>query len=62
MKRKTYLKNILKTYISPAMEVQYIYIEQSIAANSATVTPVNSSNQVQQEWETGDDVNRDLLW
>lgn len=55
-------KRSRKAYCAPNLTVSTIITEYSIAAGSATVTPVNSSSTVEEEWETGADQSRDLVW
>lgn len=49
-------------YTPPLIQVESIVTEYSIAAASATITPLNSSSDVRQEWETGTDVVGDQSW
>lgn len=51
-----------KTYIAPMLEVQIIHFEQSIAVGSATVTPINSSSQIEEEWDVEADDVRSINW
>ncbi|MFD2598669.1 hypothetical protein ACFSQ3_06860 [Sphingobacterium corticis] len=44
------------------IQINLIEIEHSIAAGSATVNPVNSDNQVREEWETSPDVVGNMEW
>ncbi|MDV3926434.1 hypothetical protein CMT52_13205 [Elizabethkingia anophelis] len=51
-----------RKYLPPKIEVDFIEMEQGIAAGSATVIPTNSSGQVQEEWTTGNDTTGDMNW
>ena len=37
-------------------------MEDSISAASATVVPMNSSNQVQEDWNAGTDETNNVPW
>lgn len=60
MKKKTNEK--LSNYISPEISVEVLQCESSIATGSATVTPLNNSSSVQEEWETEEDVVGSQTW
>lgn len=62
MKKNKSKGGLKKEYIKPTFKSTLVHFEYSIAAGSATVTPVDSSQQVQQEWDTAPDVEEDLLW
>ncbi len=51
-----------KIYQSPMIQINLVEIEHSIATGSATVNPVNSNNQVREEWETSPDVVGEMEW
>lgn len=51
-----------KYYTPPMISAIVVNIEYSIAAGSATVTPVNSTNQVRDEWEEGTNVAGSQTW
>ncbi len=55
-------KSTRTKYESPIISSCDIRIEHSIANGSATVVSPNSSGEVQQEWENGDNIDRELLW
>lgn len=49
-------------YIPPLLHVIEIEMECGIAAASATILPVNVSNQVQEDWTDGTDETNDVPW
>ncbi|PVH26966.1 hypothetical protein [Sphingobacterium corticibacter] len=51
-----------KYYTPPELCIADVHIEYSIAAGSATVTPINSANQVRDEWEEGANVAGQQTW
>lgn len=51
-----------RPYESLSLTVLQIEIEQSIAAGSANVTPINSNQQVMEEWEEDPTDNRTIVW
>ena len=63
---QNHLKNstslLHKAYETPIICIELIHLEHGIAAGSATVTPLNNSSQVRDEWEIGTDVVGDQLW
>ncbi|WP_434449688.1 hypothetical protein [Sphingobacterium lactis] len=55
---KNYFKMIYKT---PQLKREDIFLENGIAADSAVYDP-STSTDVQHEWETETDDNRDYEW
>ncbi|HFK5529471.1 TPA: hypothetical protein ACGZ99_003554 [Elizabethkingia anophelis] len=49
-------------YVPPEIQVIMIEMECGIAAASATVIPINTSNQVQEEWTDGTNEIHDTPW
>lgn len=49
--------NPKKEYLPPKIEVSFVEMENGIAANSATVIPPNTNNEVSETWEAGDDID-----
>ncbi|WP_206367928.1 hypothetical protein [Sphingobacterium chungjuense] len=49
-------------YTPPKISTTSIHVEYSIAAGSATVTPVSSTNDVREEWEDGTNVAGQQTW
>ncbi len=63
MKKSTqHRTTYLKSYSSPEINVELISLEHSVAAGSATVTPLNNQSQIRQEWETAPDVVGNQAW
>lgn len=54
--------NERKNYSSPKLNVIYVNLEHSLAASSITVSSGNSSNVVNDQWETDADDNRTINW
>lgn len=54
--------NKSKKYSSPSLSVFYVDLEDSLSASSITVSPGNSSNVVNDEWEVDADDNRTINW
>lgn len=51
-----------KGYQPPTISTLLIEMEESISAASATITPVNASNQVQEDWTDGTNETNDVPW
>ncbi len=51
-----------KPYIPPVIYLEFVRMEQALVAGSANVVPTNADGQVKQEWEVGEDIQRDLAW
>lgn len=51
-----------RPYEALSITVSQIEIEHSFAAGSATVNPVNSNQQVMEEWEEDPTDNRTIVW
>lgn len=51
-----------KLYSSPKMTVMHVNLEHSVAAGSITVSPTNTNNVVNDEWEVDADDNRTINW
>ncbi|MCT3649000.1 hypothetical protein HZQ44_13515 [Elizabethkingia anophelis] len=49
-------------YLPPRIEVEFLEIEQGIAAGSAYTVPPNMNGQVKDEWEIKDDEIHDVEW
>ncbi|MBP3942620.1 hypothetical protein J5U18_03420 [Sphingobacteriaceae bacterium WQ 2009] len=49
-------------YMSPRINVLFLQHEHSIATGSATVTPVNSNNVVESEWDVQPDDIKTIDW
>ncbi|MDR2270751.1 MAG: hypothetical protein LBF27_07585 [Sphingobacterium sp.] len=49
-------------YIAPEVKVQFIELEQGIAAGSAYARPEDSNGKVGEEWGLGDNDNRTIDW
>ncbi|EPL4463460.1 MULTISPECIES: hypothetical protein [Elizabethkingia] len=49
-------------YLPPRIEVEFLEIEQGIAAGSATTIPPNMGGKVNQEWETIPDETHEVEW
>ncbi len=49
-------------YLPPKIEVEFLEIEQGIAAGSAYTVPPNMNGQVKDEWEIKDDEIHDVEW
>ncbi|WP_337084607.1 hypothetical protein [Elizabethkingia anophelis] len=49
-------------YLPPRIEVEFLEIEQGIAAGSAYTVPPNINGQVQDEWEINNDEIHDVEW
>ena len=62
MKMKKTSTGEKKVYTPPIISTTSIHVEYSIAAGSATVTPVSSSNDVRDEWENGTNVVGQQTW
>ena len=43
-------------YISPALRLNIIELEQGIAAGSAIVRPTNTNDEVMEEWTIGETI------
>lgn len=54
--------NKKKTYSAPELKVEEVVMEGCISAGSATIIPVNSSNQVQEDWKDGTNETNPLPW
>ncbi len=54
--------NERKNYSSPKLNVIHVNLEHALAASSITVSPGNSSNVVNDQWETDADDNRTINW
>ncbi|MDV3982164.1 hypothetical protein CMT48_13925 [Elizabethkingia anophelis] len=56
-------ENIKKEYFPPKIDIQYIEMEQGIAANSGTVAPPNINEEVKEKWEEGGDLDGgNIVW
>ncbi|AQX10026.1 hypothetical protein BAS09_00625 [Elizabethkingia ursingii] len=51
-----------REYLPPRIEVEFLEIEQGIAAGSAYTVPPNINGQVKDEWEIKDDEIHDVEW
>ncbi|WP_236709580.1 MULTISPECIES: hypothetical protein [Elizabethkingia] len=51
-----------REYLPPMIEVEFLEIEQGIAAGSAYTVPPNINGQVKDEWEIKDDEIHDVEW
>ncbi|HAY3506806.1 TPA: hypothetical protein JRX33_003715 [Elizabethkingia anophelis] len=49
-------------YLPPRIEVEFLEIEQGIAAGSATTISPNMGGKVNQEWETIPDETHEVEW
>ncbi|MDV3548109.1 hypothetical protein CMU66_16640 [Elizabethkingia anophelis] len=49
-------------YLPPRIEVEFLEIEQGIAAGSAYTIPPNINGKVQDEWENNNDEIHDVEW
>lgn len=49
-------------YERPEINISDVEMEDSISAASATVIPMNTSNQVQEDWNTGTDETNNVPW
>ncbi|AQX01463.1 hypothetical protein [Elizabethkingia anophelis] len=50
-------ENLQKEYIPPTIDILFIEMEQGVAANSGTITPPNSNDEVKEKWEEGGDLD-----
>ncbi len=51
-----------RLYEPLSLTVSHIDIEHSIAAGSATVTPISQNQQVMEQWEEDPTDNRTIVW
>ncbi|WP_260264136.1 hypothetical protein [Elizabethkingia ursingii] len=51
-----------REYLAPMIEVEFLEIEQGIAAGSAPTIPPNMGGKVNQEWETIPDETHEVEW
>ena len=51
-----------KDYLYPQINVWVIEMEESISAASAAVLPVNTSNQIQENWNKGTNETNNVPW
>ncbi|AQW90857.1 hypothetical protein CMT45_14025 [Elizabethkingia anophelis] len=51
-----------KDYLCPQINIWAIEMEEGISAASATVLPVNASNQVQEDWTDGTNETNNVPW
>ncbi|AQW96103.1 hypothetical protein CMT56_17775 [Elizabethkingia anophelis] len=49
-------------YLPPRIEVEFLEIEQGIAAGSAYTIPPNINGKIQDEWENNNDEIHDVEW
>lgn len=50
------------TYISPKITLHIIELENGIAVGSAEVRTTNTKGIIDEEWETGSDINGTYGW
>lgn len=51
-----------KKYVAPKIVVKLVKMENSIAAGSANVNPLNEQNELTSEWEDGSDIQLENEW
>jgi hypothetical protein len=51
-----------REYLPPMIEVEFLEIEQGIAAGSASTIPPNMGGKVNQEWEIIPDETHEVEW
>lgn len=51
-----------RLYEPLSLTVSHIDIEHSIAAGSASVTPISQNQQVMEQWEEDPTDNRTIVW
>lgn len=52
----------LKKYVRPTLKTHMLICENTIAAGSASVTPLNENSIVRHEWETGPEIVFEQSW
>lgn len=51
-----------KKYKRPSVQIEWVELEEGLAAGSAVIQPQDLNNQVQEEWEVDPDDNRTIQW
>ncbi|PSL88357.1 hypothetical protein C7V10_11000 [Elizabethkingia miricola] len=51
-----------KDYLYPKINVWVIEMEEGISTTSATILPVNTSNQIQENWNEGTNETNNVPW
>jgi len=56
------IKKMKKKYSTPKIYSVSVYLEEGIAAGSASVRPQNGSNQVMEQWYQEDTQTKEFDW
>ncbi|HFK5571596.1 hypothetical protein [Elizabethkingia meningoseptica] len=51
-----------KEYTAPQLEINFVGMEESIAAGSANIVPTDLNQQVYEQWDTKPEVTEEIIW